>query len=183
LRSGSFELAVPVNPADHYLGPSHAPVTVVEYGDFECPNCKQAAPAMKILLGRHAGRVRLVWRNFPLEEVHPHALYAALAAEAAAGQRKFWPMHDLLFADQTHLKPKDLHGYAQRLGLDMARFTAEMDDHVYLQRVREHLQGGTDSGVRSTPTFFVNGRIEDVSFGLRALFDAVEARLRPAPGK
>jgi protein-disulfide isomerase len=92
-------------------------------------------------------------------------------------------MHDLLFAHQTHLKPKDLHGYAQQLDLDMARFTAEMDDHVYLQRVREHLQSGVDSGVRSTPTFFVNGRIEDVSFGLRALFDAVEARLHPAPGK
>jgi protein-disulfide isomerase len=92
-------------------------------------------------------------------------------------------MHDLLFAHQTHLKPKDLHGYAQQLDLDMARFTAEMDDHVYLQRVREHLQSGADSGVRSTPTFFVNGRIEDVSFGLRALFEAVEARLHPAPGK
>ena len=92
-------------------------------------------------------------------------------------------MHDLLFADQTHLKAKDLHGHAQRLGLDMARFTAEMDDHVYLQRVREHLQGGADSGVRSTQTFFVNGRIQDVSFGLRALFEAVEARLRPAPSE
>ena len=95
----------------------------------------------------------------------------APAARGASGRC------DLLFANQTHLKPKDLHGYAARLGLDMARFTAEMDDQVYLQRVREQQQGGIESGVRATPTFFVNGRIEDVSFGLRALFEAVEARL------
>jgi protein-disulfide isomerase len=179
-RHGAFELTVPVSPIDHLIGAEHAPVTVVEYGDFECPNCKQAQSAVKLLLERFDGRVRVAFRHFPLEDVHPHALGAAEAAECAGGQGKFWPMHDLLFAEQPHLLPKHLHGYAQRLGLDMARFTAEMDDHVYLQRVREHLQGGVDSGVRSTPTFFVNGRIEDVSFGLRALFDAVEGRLHPA---
>jgi protein-disulfide isomerase len=177
LRSGSFELAVPVNPADHYLGPSHAPVTVVEYGDFECPNCKQAAPAMKILLGRHAGRVRLVWRNFPLEEVHPHALYAALAAEAAAGQRKFWPMHDLLFANQAHLKAPQLRHYGEQLELDMTRYDADMGDTVYLQRVREDIESGRASGVRATPTFFLNGVVHDVSFGMQALFDKVDAEL------
>ena len=182
-RHAAFELAVPVSPIDHLTGAEHAAVTVVEYGDFECPNCKQAQSAVKLLLERFDGRVRVAFRNFPLEDVHPHALAAAEAAECAGGQGKFWPMHDLLFADQTHLKPKDLHGYAQRLALDMARFTAEMDDHVYLQRVREHLQSGVDSGVRSTPTFFVNGRIEDVSFGMRALFDAVEARLQPTRSK
>jgi protein-disulfide isomerase len=172
-RHGAFELTVPVSAIDHLIGAAHAAVTVVEYADFECPNCKQAQSAVKLLLERFDGRVQVAFRNFPLEDVHPHA----------GGQGKFWAMHDLLFAHQTHLKPKDLHGYAQRLDLDMARFTAEMDDHVYLQRVREHLQSGVDSGVRSTPTFFVNGRIEDVSFGLRALFDAVEARLHPAPGR
>src|ERR1700682_1114455 len=97
-----LDLAVPVGAADHILGASHAPVTVVEYGDFECPNCKQAAPAVKLLLERFPGRVRLVYRHFPLEQVHPHALHAALAAEAAAGQEKFWPMHDLLFYNQPH---------------------------------------------------------------------------------
>ena len=182
-RHGAFELTVPVSAIDHLSGAEHAAVTLVEYGDFECPNCKQAQSAVKLLLERFDGRVRVAFRNFPLEDVHPHALAAAEAAECAGGQGKFWPMHDLLFADQTHLKPKDLHGYAQRLALDMARFTAEMDDHVYLQRVREHLQSGVDSGVRSTPTFFVNGRIEDVSFGMRALFDAVEARLQPTRSK
>jgi protein-disulfide isomerase len=172
-----FELTVPVGPTDHVLGVPHPAVTVVEYGDFECPNCKQAQPAIKLLLERFSGRVRVVFRHFPLEDVHPYALGAALAAEGAGEQRRFWEMHDLLFANQVHLKPKDLQSYAERLGLDMARFTAEMDDQVYLQRVREHLKSGLDSGARATPTFFVNGRIEDVSYGLRALFDAVEARL------
>ncbi|HYL72078.1 MAG TPA: DsbA family protein [Candidatus Dormibacteraeota bacterium] len=180
-RQGSFELALAVGASDHVTGAEHAAVTVVEYGDFECPNCKQAQSAVQLLLERFAGRARLVWRHFPLEDVHPHALAAAEAAECAAGQGKFWPMHDLLFADQAHLKGKDLLGRAERLGCDAARFTAEMDDHVYLQRVREHIQSGLDSGVRGTPTFFVDGRLHDVSFGLRTLFDAVEARLQGAP--
>jgi protein-disulfide isomerase len=178
-----FELVVPIDSTDHVIGAPHAAVTVVEYGDFECPNCKQAAPAVKLLLERFAGRVRVCFRNFPLEDVHPHALAAAEAAECAGAQGSFWPMHDLLFENQAHLGPKDLHGYAARIGgLDMARFTAEMDDEVYRQRVREQLQGGLDSGVRATPTFFVDDRIEDVSFGLRALFDAVERRLQRRAG-
>ena len=172
-----FELSVPVNPSDHNLGPSHAPVTIVEYGDFECPNCKQAAPAVKLLLQRFAGRVRLVWRNFPLEEVHPHALQAALAAEVAAGQGKFWPMHDLLFDNQRHLKPQQLRGYAERLELDLVRYDADMADTVYLQRVREDIESGRASGVRATPTFYVNGALHDVSAGLQSLFDVMEAKL------
>jgi protein-disulfide isomerase len=174
-----FELAVPLDPVDHLIGSPHVAVTVVEYGDFECPNCKQAQPAVKLLLERFAGRVCFAFRHFPLEDVHPHALAAALAAEGAGGQGRFWPMHDLLFENQAHLGAKDLRAYAARLGLDMARFTAELDDQIYLQRVREQLQGGVASGVRSTPGFFVNGRIEDVSFGLRALFDAVERHAHP----
>ena len=173
-----FELAVAVNPSDHNLGPPHAPVTVVEYGDFECPNCKQAAPAVKLLLQRFTGRVRLIYRHFPLEEVHPHALYAALASEAAGAQGKFWPMHDLLFENQTHLKLPQLRGYAERLELDMVRYDADMADTVYLQRVREDIEGGRASGARATPTFFVNGVLQDVSAGLQALFDRVEAELR-----
>src|SRR3977135_2326108 len=107
-----FELAIPVSAVDHALGASHAPVTIVEYGDFECPNCKQAAPAVKLLLERFEGKVRLVFRHFPLEEVHPHALHAALAAEAAGAQDRFWQMHDLLFENQLHLKPRQVRGYA-----------------------------------------------------------------------
>jgi protein-disulfide isomerase len=173
-----FHLTVPVGAADHTLGPDHAPVTIVEYGDFECPSCKQAAPAVKLLLERFAEKVRFVYRHLPLLDVHPHAMGAAQAAECAGAQGKFWEMHDLLFAHQDHLKVKQLHGYAEQLGLDMALFTAEMDDEVYLQRIREHINSGLESGVRGTPGFFVNGTIQDVSFGILALFDAVEAALR-----
>ena len=176
-RRHPFELAAPVNDADHTIGPANAGVTVVEYGDLECPNCKQAAPAVKLILRRFAGRIRFVYRHFPLEEVHPHAMQAAEAAESAGAQDRFWPMHDLLFENQAHLKLHDLRRYAEQLQLDIARYTFEMDDHVYLQRVREHLQTGLESGARSTPTFFVDGKLKDVSFGLPALFDAVEAAL------
>ncbi len=176
-RPHPFELAEPIRATDHTLGPDHAPVTVVEYADFECPNCKQAAPAVKLLLQRFDERVRFAFRHFPLEDVHPHALMAAEAAECAGAQGKFWEMHDLLFANQDHLKPKNLHGYAEQIGLDMVRYTAEMDDEVYLQRIREHIESGLRSGVRGTPGFFVNGVIQDVSFGMRGLFDAVEAAI------
>jgi protein-disulfide isomerase len=178
--SRRFELSVPVNASDHCLGPSHAPITLVEYGDFECPNCKQAAPGIKLLLERHAGKVRVVWRNFPLEEIHPHALDAALAAEAAAGQGKFWQMHDLLFANQQHLKRSHLRRYAESLELDLTRFDADMADTIYLQRVREDIDSGRASGVRSTPGLFFNSVIQDVSFGLERLFDQVGAKLRAA---
>ncbi len=177
-RSHPFELTVPPSGADHTIGPAHARVTVVEYGDFECPNCKQAAPAVKLLLERFAGRVRFVYRHFPLEGVHPHALHAAEAAEAAGAQDKFWPMHDLLFDNQAHLKLHQLRSYAEQLELDLARYASELDDHVYVQRIREHMRSGDESGVRATPTFFVDGRIHDVSFALSSLFDAVEAALR-----
>ena len=168
------QLAVPVTHVDHILGLEHAPITLVEFGDFECPNCRQAAPAVKLLLGRFTGQVRFVWRHFPLEEVHPHALHAALAAEAAGGQGKFWPMHDLLLAHQDHLKAKQLQAYAEQIELDMPRYEADMKDGLYLQRIREHTAGARLSGVRGTPSFFVDGRITDVSFGLQHLFEAVE---------
>ncbi len=167
------DLLRPVDSSDHILGPAHAPVVVVEYGDFQCPTCKQAAPSVRLLLTRFPSRVLFAYRHFPLEEAHPHALAAAEAAECAAQQGKFWQMHDLLYDNQDRLGLPHLSRYAEQLGLDMARYTGEMDDHVYLQRVREHKEGGRQSHLRSTPGFFVNGRIQDVSFGLHRLFDAV----------
>lgn len=177
-RPTHTDLAVAVSATDHAIGPDHAPVTVVEYGDFECPNCKQAAPAVKLLLERYPERVRFVYRHFPQEAPHPHALRAAETAECAAAQGRFWPMHDLLFANQDHLQGKHLRQYAQQLQLDMAQYDAAIDDEVYLQRIREHVAGGSRSHLRSTPGFFVNGIIVDVSFGLRSLFDATEAALK-----
>jgi protein-disulfide isomerase len=117
--------------------------------------------------------------HFPLEGVHSHALQAALAAEAAGAQGKFWPMHDLLFANRAHLKPRDLRRYAERLELDMARYDAEIAGGFYLQRVRSDIESGVRSGVRSTPGFFINGVVQDVSFGMEHLLEGVEAALRP----
>ena len=172
------DLAEPLGATDHVLGPPHAPVIVVEYGDFECPTCKQAVPAVDMLLQRYPNKVCFVFRHFPLEASHPHALAAAQAAECAGAQGKFWEMHKLLFEHQAHLKRQHLDGYAKQLGLDMALFANEMDDDVYLQRVREHIDGGKRSHVRSTPGFFVNGKIQDVSFGMHQILDATEAALR-----
>ncbi len=173
-----FELSVPVAAVDHVLGSADARVTVVEYGDFECPICKQAAPAVKLALNRFAGRMRFVFRHFPLEEVHPHALLAAETAETAGGQVKFWQMHDLLFDNQSHLKPNHLRSYAEKLELDLLRYDADMEDELYRQRIREHIEGGSRSGVRATPAFFINGRIHDVSFGIQHLMGGIEAALK-----
>lgn len=172
------DLVAPVTAIDHQLGPEHAPVTVLEYADFECPTCKQAAPSLKLLLKHFPEQVRIVFRHFPMEEVHPHALAAAEAAEVAGGQGRFWEMHDLLFANQLHLKAPQLRSYAEQLQLDMARYAAEMDDEIYRQRIREHIETGRRSGVRGTPGIFLNGVIHDVSTGLQSLFDKVEATLR-----
>jgi len=177
-QHAAITLTVPVTSTDHLLGPRKAPVTVVEYGDLECPNCKQAAPGVKLLLKSFENKVCFAFRHSPLEGVHPHAELAAEAAECAGAQGTFWEMHDLLLDNQQHLQLNHLRNYAERLQLDMPRFIADIDDHIYLQRVREHVQSGRDSGVRGTPTFFVNGRIQDVSFGMHALFEAVETALR-----
>src|SRR5882762_3554205 len=121
-RSQPFTLAVPVNHTDHVQGTASAKVTVVEYGDFECPSCGQAYPAVKMLLKHFGERVRFVFRHFPLLEVHPHAELAAETAEAAGAQNKFWQMHDLLFENQLHLKANNLREYAQRAELDLERY-------------------------------------------------------------
>ncbi len=172
-------LAVPVTHGDHILGPETARITLVEYGDFECPNCAQAYPAVKMLRRHFGERVRFVFRHFPLREVHPHAELAAEAAEIAGGQGKFWSMHDLLFENQLHLKAKSLRRYAEEAEVDLKRYDYEMNDHVYLQRVQEHIDGGNRSGVRVTPTFFINGTVHDVSFGLEHLQQAIAAELEP----
>ena len=170
-------LRVPVTDSDHVLGPASAKVTLLEYGDFECPSCGQAYHALKILLKHFGHNVRLAFRHFPQREVHPHAELAAEAAEAAAAQHKFWQMHDLLLENQRHLKAKSLRQYAEKAELDLQRYDYEMADHVYLQRVQEHLRSGIETGIRATPTFFINGVLHDVSFGLEHLRQAIEMQL------
>jgi len=166
-----------VDRTDHVKGSRDAPVTVIEYGDFECPSCRQAEPAVKLMLTRYEREVRLVFRHFPQEVAHPHALAAAEAAESAAAQGQFWPMHDLLLEHQTHLDQRHLERYASQLGLDLPRFIAELDDHVYLQRVREQMASARSLHLHATPAFFINGAICDVSFGTHALLDGVAAAL------
>lgn len=170
-------LTASVSPSDHIRGSASAKVTVIEYGDFQCPACGQAHHAIKILLKRFGDEVRFVFRHFPLREEHPHAELAAEAAEAAGAQHGFWPMHDLLFENQLHLKEKNLRQYAEKLELDLGRYDQEMRDHIYLQRVQESIESGTRSGISSSPAFFVNGVLTDVSFGLEHLEQAIEAEL------
>ena len=173
----SLQLTEPLGPADHQRGSPDAPVQVVEYVDFECPDCKRAAPSVQMLLHRFEGRICVAIRHFPVEGAHPHALAAAEAAEAAGAQGQFWEMAELLFADQLHLNDASLVRRARHLGLDLERFQAELRRHDHVARIRRHLASGVASGVRGTPGFFVNGRIQDVSFGLASLFDRVRAEL------
>lgn len=173
------DLVAPVTAIDHKLGPDHAPVTVVEYGDFECPTCKQAAPSLKLLLSHFPGQVRLVFRHFPLEEVHPHALCAAEASEVAAQQGKFWEMHDLLFAHQDRLRITDLLGYARDLGLDEERFHDDLMRRATSERIAADLESADLSGVSGTPTFFINGQRHYGAYDVHTLKEAIRlARIR-----
>ncbi len=167
------DLYIDVDPErDHIRGPIGAPVTVVEYGDFECPFCGQAEPVVRELL-RDFGDVRYVWRNLPLNDVHPNAQLAAEAAEAAADQDAFWAMHDLLFAHQDALRPRDLVGYAEQLGLDVERFTTALREHTVASRVSDDVDSADLSGVSGTPTFFINGRRHHGAYDIGTLSAAV----------
>ena len=174
----SQTLAVPVDKTDHAIGNHSAKAVLVQYGDFECPTCGQAYPAVKMLLKKFGHQMCFVFRHFPLTGPHPNAEPAAEAAEAAGAQHKFWQMHDLLYENQLHLKPKNLRHYAEQIELDLERYDYEIKDQVYRQRVNEHVDSGRRSGVRSMPAFFLNGTIVDVSFGLDRLHDAVHAVLK-----
>lgn len=162
---------------DHETGNVHARVTLVEYGDYECPRCAQAQSATQHLLDAFGDRLRFVFRHFPDAAAHPHAELAAEAAEAAAAQGKFWEMHRSLFTQSLHLKPVSIFHDAEALELDMTRFRADIGDHVYLQRVREHHAVGVRLGLRGTPCFFLNDKPVDVSFSLQSLENSVRAAL------
>lgn len=157
-RQEKPRLAVPVGSRDHIQGPATAPVTLVEYGDYECPSCGAAYPIVKEVRRRLGVRLRFVFRNFPLTTVHPHAQHAAEAAEAAGAQGRFWEMHDALFEHQDALADDALIGYARALGLDMIQFTRDLREHRYVARVGEDVAGGLRSGVNGTPAFYINGR-------------------------
>jgi Na+/H+ antiporter NhaA len=169
------DLALPVDPdLDHVRGPLDAPVTLVEYGDFECPYCGRAEPAVRDLL-REFADLTYVWRHLPLDDVHPHARLAAEAAEAAGAQLAFWEMHDLLLDQQGALELDDLARYAARLGLDVDRFTREVAERKYAGRVARDVDSADMAGVGGTPTFFINGRRHHGAYDLDTLAAAVRA--------
>ena len=158
-------------------------MTLVEYGDYECPSCGQAYPIVKELQRRLGRQLRFVFRNFPLATAHPHAERAAEAAEAAASQGQFWAMHDRLFENQNALDDEHLVQYAVALGLDESRFVSELAGHVHAARVREDFMGGVRSGVNGTPTFFINGVRHDGPFDLGALLAAIEGEIADLTGR
>jgi protein-disulfide isomerase len=160
----------PVNERDHVAGPDDAPVTLVEYGDYECPHCGRAHPVVKAVQRELEGQLRFVFRNFPLAEAHPHALLAAQSAEAAGAQGRFWEMHDMIFEHQDALELQDIIGYAESLGLDIARFKSELESGTYVKKVRDDFRSGVKSGVNGTPTFFVNGVRYDGSWANQQAF-------------
>jgi protein-disulfide isomerase len=159
---------------DHIQGPANAAVTLVEYGDYQCPYCGRAYPIIKEVRARMGDRLRFVFRNFPITTSHPNAEAAAEAAEAAGGQGIFWDMHDHLFENQERLGDRDLHEYAEQVGLDVDRFDNEMAEHVYADRVREDFMGGVRSGVNGTPTFYIDGARHDGSYEVDDLVAALE---------
>jgi protein-disulfide isomerase len=168
-------LTMPVAEArDHVQGPADAAVTLVEYGDYECPYCGAAYPIVKEVQARMGDRLRFVFRNFPISTSHPHAEQAAEAAEAAAIQGPFWQMHDLLYENQKRLSDDDLRAYAETLGLDLESFDRELAEHVHAARVHEDFMSGVRSGVNGTPSFYINGARHDDSYDLETLLAALE---------
>ncbi len=174
-REEVHELRVPVSEEDWIRGPVDASVTIVEYGDYECPACQRAYREVEKLLESEEGRVRFIFRHFPLIRMHPQALGAALAADAAGRQSKFWEMHSKLYENRGQLGDEHIRGYAQELGLDMDRFIRDIKSKQIEAHIRQQRLEGARSGVNGTPTFFVNGTRYDGDFAHEALAAAVRA--------
>jgi protein-disulfide isomerase len=170
------KLTIPVSQQrDHIQGEESAKATLVEYGDYECPYCGQAYPIVKEVQKRLKNKLRFVFRNFPITQIHPHAQHAAEAAEAAAAQNKFWEMHDYLFEHQRALDDVHLELYAKSIKIDnISKFKYELEQHVHAARVREDFLSGVRSGVNGTPTFFINGIRYDDSWDVESLEDAIK---------
>jgi protein-disulfide isomerase len=168
-------LKIPVSAADHIQGPETAKVTLLEYGDYECPHCGRAYPIVKKVQKYFANRLRFVFRNFPLSEAHPHAESAAETAEFAGTQAKFWEMHDGLFENQDRLGGALYSELAEELDLSTAELRKALESREFAARVKSDFSGGVRSGVNGTPTFFINGKRHDDSFDYETLVAAIEA--------
>ena len=170
------ELYREVDQEDHIRGAEDAQVTLLEYGDYECVHCGRAYPIVEQLREHFGEQMRFVFRNYPNTDLHPHAKSAAEAAEAADTQGKFWEMHDVLFEKQDELEDEDLVRHATELGLDQKSFEQDLLEHRHASRVEQDLQGGQNSGVPGTPTFFINGVMHQDSFDFDTLREAIEAK-------
>ena len=175
-RQERVALTPAVGKQDHIIGDATAPITLVEYGDYQCPYCGKAYPIIKELRKQLGSRVRFVFRNFPLTQIHPNAQHAAETAEAAAAQGNFWAMHDRLFERQFALDDENLLEYADDLGLDVEQVAEELEAGTHRKRVRDDFMSGVRSGVNGTPTFFINGVRHEAGFDLETLLAAVEGR-------
>jgi protein-disulfide isomerase len=168
-------LVDPVIEEDHAIGPADAPITIIEYGDYECPTCLNAVPMVKEIRRLLGDRLRFVFRHFPQSSIHPHASAAAEAAEAAADQGKFWEMHQALFDHQKELADLDLSHLALRLGMEIYKFDSSRSNQVHRRRIAEDYAGGLRSNVRKTPTFFVNGVRYDGAADAKAIVEFAES--------
>jgi protein-disulfide isomerase len=167
-------LVEPVNARDHVQGPARAPVTLVEYGDYECPYCGAAYPVLKEVQKQMGNKLRFVFRNFPFREAYPHAFAAAEAAEAADAQGKFWEMHDMLFEHQDELGPQALAGYAEMLGLDIESFVKNVNAGTFASKIKHDFQTGLMSGVNGTPSLFIKGKRYDGTVALESLLEVLQ---------
>lgn len=168
-------MSIHVNKEDHVLGPETAPVTLIEYADYQCPYCKKAYYIVKEIRREMGDKVRFVFRNFPLAELHPYAVNAAVAAEVAGSEGKFWEMHDLLFENQPALNDYDLIEYAKKVGLDEARFQLEFEDERFIAKVQKDYDSGLDNGVEGTPAFFINGKMYEGDWTGRSLLEYMQS--------
>ena len=178
-------LTLSVGPRDHAIGRTDAPLTLVEYGDYQCPFCAAALPVTEALLQALGENLRFAYRHFPLTQAHPHALQAAQAAEAVGAQGRFWEYHRILFENQHALEDEDLVRYAAMLDLDTRRFIRELRNGVHAAKVREDFMSGVRSGVNGTPTFFINGMRHDGNYDYQSLLAALTrtgSLSQPIPG-
>jgi protein-disulfide isomerase len=175
-----LSLALPVSERDHSQGPATAAVTLVQYGDYECPYTRQATWVVQAIQQELGDQLRFIYRNFPLTKIHPHALHAALSAEGAAAQSKFWEMHDYIFHHQHTLADADLEHFAEAVGLDLQQYRRDMREQRALTRIEEDVRGGERSGVQGTPTFFINGILYRGAWEHDDLLAALQAANRTA---
>ena len=176
LEEEIVKLSLPVNSSrDHIQGAPTAPVTLLEYGDYQCPYCGQAYPIIKQVQKHLGSKLRFVFRNFPITQIHPHAQHAAEAAESSSAQNKFWEMHDHLYENQQALDDSHLEKYASALGLDLAQFNHDISSHAHAQRIREDFISGVRSGVNGTPTFYINGIRYNGSWDFETLLKALRS--------